>query len=225
MSKYHINDEVLSKYIRKTEIQMLNTLPKEEDLSHKFSKQFEKKMKKLIRQEKRTPLMRSFVGYGKRAAAILLVIISITLLTTMSVEAYRVRFFQIITEIFEEYTSIRFESEEGVSDRSLIEVNPEYIPEGFSILEKDLDDYGNRIIYRNTNDEEIIYDQMLISNGQIIFDTEGVEVETMELGDQKITYFTNKGVSQIYWNDDLYMYTFHSTIDMEELIEMAKSIL
>ncbi|OLS02456.1 DUF4367 domain-containing protein [Tissierella creatinophila] len=204
---------------------MLDSFPKEEELSHKFSKAFEKKMNKLIKGEKRTPFMRSVIVYGKRAAAIVLIVLSITFVTTMSVEAYRVKFFEVITKVWEEFTSITFKSEEEVIDRKLVAINPEYIPEGFSILEETLSDYVNKIIYVNMIDEEIIYEQRLISDGEIIFDTEGIEIKTMDIENETISFFTNKGVSQIYWNDDLYMYRFSSTIDMEEIIKMTKSIL
>lgn len=225
MSKHIVDDDFLYKHMRKAEIKMLDSLPKEEDLSYKFSKDFERKMDKLIREEKRTPFMRYFVIYGKRSAAIFLIIASISFAATMSVEAYRARFFEVITKVWEEFTSIRFESEEEVIDKKLVAINPEYIPEGFSILEETLSDYVNKIIYVNMIDEEIIYEQRLISNGEIIFDTEGVEVKTMNIENQTINFFTNKGVSQIYWNDDLYRYRFSSTIDMEEIIKMTKSIL
>lgn len=225
MSKEIITDELLSKSIRQVEIKILDELPKEEDLSHEFSKKFEKKMKQLIRQEKRTPFMKSFLTYGKGVAATFFIIISISFVTTMSVEAYRVKFFEAITEVLEEFTSITFSGEKGIIDRKLIAVNSEYVPEGFSILEEDTDDYINRIIYVNKNDEEIIYKQMLISAGETLLDTEGIEAETMKIKNQTINFFTNKGVSQVYWNDDLYMYTLFSTIDIEEIIKMTKSIL
>lgn len=128
-------------------------------------------MNKLIKKDKRTPFMRNFVVCGKRSTAIFLIIVSVSLTTTMSVKAYRIRFFEVIIKVWEEFTSIRFESEEEEIDGRLVAINPEYIPEGFSILEKSLGDYRNRIIYEDINNEEIIYEQTLISDGEIIFDT------------------------------------------------------
>lgn len=225
MSKHVVDDDFLSEHMRKAEIKMLDSLPKEEELSHKFSKDFEKKMDKLIKEEKRTPLMRSFVVYGKRAAAIFLIIAAISFTTTMSVEAYRVRFFEVITEVWDEFTSIVFKSEEEINDEKLVAVNPEYIPEGFSIVEEELSDYINLIVYTNSNNIEIIYEQSLISDGEIILDTEGVEVKTTDIENHEISYFSNKGVNQVYWNDDNYTYAFISSIDIEELFKITKSIL
>ena len=225
MSKYIIDDDFLYEHIRKVEIKMLDDLPKEEDLSHKFSKNFKKKMNKLIKEEKQTPFTKSFISYSKRVAAILIIALSVSFLATMSVEAYRVKFFEVITKVWEEFTSVRFETQDGRVDRILEPVNPGYIPEGFTILEQETDDYWNRIIYSNENDEEISYDQMIISNSETLFDTEGVKVKTMKIKKQEINFFTNKGVSQIYWNDDSNVYMLISTIDQEELIKVAKSVL
>ena len=148
MSKYDINYELISENIKTLENKIINSLPKEEELSHDFSKKFQKKMNKLIRKEKRTPFMQSFISYGKRAAVVFLIVISISFVTTMSVEAYRVRFFQVITEVWEEFTSIIFKSEENTNDKILVPIIPEYVPEGFSILEEDVNDYVNIIIAR-----------------------------------------------------------------------------
>ena len=65
----------------------------------------------------------------------------------------------------------------------------------------------------------------MLSYGEIILDTENVETETMEIGNQKVTLFINKGVNQIYWDDSSYSYTLISSINKDEIIEMAKSIL
>lgn len=69
---------------------------KEEELSHKFSKQFERKKNKLIRQENRALFMRGFINYSKRAAVISLIFVSRVFVTTMSVEVYRVKFYEDI---------------------------------------------------------------------------------------------------------------------------------
>ena len=75
-------------------------------------------MNKLIRQEKRTPFMRSFINYSKRVAVIFLIFVTIAFATTMSVEAYRVKFFEIVTEVWEEFTSIIFKSKDHINDNN-----------------------------------------------------------------------------------------------------------
>lgn len=204
---------------------MLDSLLKEEELSHEFSKRFEIKMNRLIRQERRSPFMKSFINYGKKVAIIFLIFISIAFVTTMSVEAYRVKFFEVVTEVWEEFTSIIFKSKENIINDKLLPAVPKYIPKGFFILEENTNDHICSVLYVNTDDEEIFYEQRMLSHGEVLLDTENIEVKTMEIGNKTIVLFTNKGVNQIYWSDDSYTYTLISSIDIEEIIKMAKSIL
>ncbi len=47
----------------------------------------------------------------------------------------------------------------------------------------------------------------------------------MKIEDQNISCFSNKGVSQIYWNDNTYTYALISSIEIEELFKITKSII
>lgn len=225
MDKHIVDDDFLYKYMKSAENIIIESLPKEEDLSHRFSKRFERKMNKLIRQEKRTPFMRAFINYSKRVVVIILIFITIAFATTISVEAYRVKFFEIVTEVWEEFTSIIFRSKDYINNNQLIPAIPEYIPKGFSILEESISDHLYRVIYTSENNREILYEQRALSYGEIILDTENIEIETMEIGNQKVTLFINKGVNQIYWDDSYYSYTLIYSINKDEIIEMARSIL
>ena len=95
-----------------------------------------------------------------------------------------------------------FKNNKNINDKKLIPAVPEYTPKGFSILEENINDYVYSIIYVNENNEEIFYEQRIISQGEVLLDTENIEVETIEVDNQAIILFTNKGVNQIYWSDD-----------------------
>ncbi len=224
MDKYIINDDFLYKYMKGAENIILESLPKEEELSYKFSKRFKRKMNKLIRRENRTPFMKSFINHSKKVVVIFLIFVTIAFATTMSVEAYRVKFFEVVIEVWEEFTSMIFKNNKNINDKKLIPAVPEYTPKGFSILEENINDYVYSIIYVNENNEEIFYEQRIISQGEVLLDTENIEVETIEVDNQAIILFTNKGVNQIYWSDDSYSFTLISTINIEELITITKNI-
>lgn len=225
MSKYVIDDEFLYKHVKSAENIMLRNLPGEEELDYTFSRIFQNKMNKVIKQERRSLFMKTFLNNGKRVAVAFLIIISIAFATTMSVEAYRVKFFEIVTEVWEEFTSIIFESKDSINDDKLVPTISEYIPRGFYIAEEDTNDYMYSAIYIGPNNEEIFYEQRIISDGEILLDTENIDFETMKIGSQEIVLFTNKGVNQIYWSDNSHIYTIISSINMEEIVEMTKSIL
>ena len=225
MSKYVIDDDFLYKYVKSAENIMIDSLPKEEELSHKFSNRFQRKMNKLIQQQKRSPFMKSFVNLSKRVAIIFLVIISIIFTTTMSVEAYRTKFFEVIKEVWEEFTSIIFKNKENIDDVKFIPINPTFIPDDFKIVDHEINSYEQFTYWENDNGMEIMFEQAKIMANAIITDTEGIEVEEKFIGEQKIIYFTNKNVNQIYWYDDNYTYTIISEYDKNELLKMAESII
>ena len=149
INKYIIDDNFLYDHMESVENIILESLPKEDDLSHEFSKRFERKMNKLIRQERRASFIKVFINYSKKAAIIFLIFISIIFAATMSVEAYRVRIFEVVIEVWEEFISIIFKSKESIDDRKLIPVNPIYIPDDFKIIEEDTNNYEHFIYWEN----------------------------------------------------------------------------
>ena len=225
MNKYIIDDDFLYDHMESVENIILESLPEEDDLSHNFSKRFERRMNKLIRQERRSPFIKIFVNYSRKVAIIFLIVISITFTTIMSVEAYKVKFFEVVIEVWEEFTSIIFKSKENIDDGKLIPVNPTYIPHGFTIIEEDTNHYEHFIYWENDDGIEIMFEQAKITSNAIINDTEGIEIEKILVDEQEVTYFTNKNVHQIYWNDSTYIYTIISAYDKKDLIKMVESII
>lgn len=225
MNKYIIDDDFLYDHMKSAENIILENLPKEYELSHKFSKRFERRMNKLIRQERRSPFIKSFIIHGKRVAIIFLIFISIAFAITMSVEAYRVRFFEVVIEVWEKFTLIIFENKENIDDGKLIPVYPKYIPYGFKIIEQDINHYEHLIYWENDEGIEIMFEQAKITANSIITDTEGIDIEELLIGEQKIIYFTNKNVNQIYWNDSNCIYAIISEYDKNELLKMVESII
>ncbi|MGJ0848506.1 DUF4367 domain-containing protein [Tissierella praeacuta] len=225
MNKYVMDDDFLYKYVKSAENIMIDSLPKEEALFHNFSKGFQKKMNKLIRQERRSPFIKTFVNYSRKVAIIFLIFISIAFATTMSVEAYRVRFFEVVIEVWEEFTSIIFKEKQNIDDGKLIPVNSTYIPDSFKIIEHEINSYEQFIYWQNDEGIEIMFEQAKITANSIITDTEGIDIEELLIGEQKIIYFTNKNVNQIYWNDSNYIYAIISEYDKNELLKMVESII
>ena len=60
MNKYLVNDEFLYAHMKSAENIILEKLPKEDDLSHKYSKKFKRKMNRLLKEEKRSPSFNRF---------------------------------------------------------------------------------------------------------------------------------------------------------------------
>lgn len=161
-----IHDEFLYTHVPQAEKKMLENIPPEDELNHKFSRGFKRKIKALLKYERRTPSMRRFAHRMKIAASIFLVILSLTFGIIMSVEAYRIRFFKFITQVYEELTSIVIRSDENAGPDTLVLASPTYIPDGYSILEQTSSEYKYSIIYCNVDGAEIYYLQKLSSQSE-----------------------------------------------------------
>lgn len=225
MDKYLVDDEFLYKHMKYAEDKIIDKLPNEEDLSHNFSKKFKRKMNRLLKEEKRSPFFNKFVNYGRRVAIVCVIAISVIFATTMSIEAYRERFIEKIIEVLEDFTSITFDIDEDVIVEELVSIAPGYVPEGFSVYEEETYTGAYLVRYKNEEDVEINYEQSIAAGAQVLLDTEGVEVEYININNQSVMIYTNKGFNQLFWDDELYMYYIISSIDRNELIEMAESII
>lgn len=206
MSKAVIDDDFLYAHMSRAENLMLERIPTEAELAHTFSGRFNHKMKNLLKYEKRTPFVRSFVHYAKTAAAVFLIFLSISFTTTMSVEAYRVRFFEFVTTVWEELTSIIISSEDNADSDIQNPHAPTYIPNGYSISDQTKDKYEQTVLYTNTAGDEIYFYQKLTTQDDTIIDTESIMLETIEIDGQQIDVVVNKDTTQLYWRDTFSSY-------------------
>lgn len=220
-----IDDDFLYSHMKDAENLMMTAIPDEIELNHQFSKRFLRKMKNLLKYERRTPIMRSTVHHAKTAAAVFLIFLSIAFTTTMSVEAYRIRFFEFVTTVWEELTSIVIGSSENADHDTLMPIEPTYIPVGFAVSDQQSDQYENTTLYLNEDGFEIHYAQRLTTQSEFIFDTEGVESNQIFIDTQEVHIISNKGIVQLYWTDNFYVYSLISRIDDSELLKMAESII
>ncbi|MEG0021191.1 MAG: DUF4367 domain-containing protein [Oscillospiraceae bacterium] len=224
MSKI-IDDAFLYANMQGAEKEMLSDIPQESELSHAFSRRFQRKMKALMKYERRSPAMRVVFRQMKTAAAVFVVVLSLSFGTVMSVEAYRMRFFTFITTAWEELTSIVTGSEQNADHDKLTAIAPTYLPDGYAVSEQKVDRYENTIIYHNESGSEIYYSQDLITQGELIVDTEGVPLDEMMIENQKVLMLQKNGTVQFFWNDTFYAYTLIGKADVSELTKMAESVI
>lgn len=144
--KNKIFDEILIYASGQSALDIIKDLPREQDLKETIvpSLEFERKMKKLISNHKRKEKYKNSLYTLKRVAVILILFIILSTITIMSVEAFRIKFFNIITEWNEEYTRFSFQGESTNLDKNqsfeITQKNngliytPTYIPEGYELL-------------------------------------------------------------------------------------------
>lgn len=219
-----ITDDFLYQNMPKAENEILNLIPDEHEIEHKFSWKFKRKMKIIIKEQARTPETKALIMQIKKIAAIFIITISIVFSGIMSVEAYRIRFFNMIKEVWSELTSIVFWSNNSTNVYDLEPVSPLYIPNGYEILEQSENEYKNVIIYSDKDKNEIVYNQQAVTQSEHIFDSEDTETEVINMNNIQVNILTKNSVTQVYWTDEKSIF-FISGKDKNEIIKMVESII
>ena len=221
-----IDDAYLYKYVPMAEVCLMNRIPPEEELNHQFSRWFCRKMKAMIKYERRTPRERAVYRGLKVAFATLAVILLVAFGSVISVKAYRYRVIEFFVEVLEELTTYSVQEEKPTGDTANL-VEPSYVPAGYEVIERVKDNRGCSVKYRNENGDIILYRQESLNLLVYSWDTETGSVSEGYIGKQKIDVIEESDVWMIYWADETYAYSIAGTkpLEQKELLKMARSII
>lgn len=229
---YHdgkVTDELLYRYMPVADKMLCDSIPIGEE--HSFSKSFERRMHTLLRQERHGKIYRRITRAAKRAAVFLLVLLLAGLTLTMSVEAFRDKFFQIIRSYKEGgFWEMRFFFEDETEDDGAFLKTPGYIPEGYELV-----DYCHELpvwyeTYEAENGSFIMIDNQQIWDGDtMIIDSEYDMEENVVIHGHDATLLTRYGDGAYYalfWFEKNMFYQVYTTIDVprEEVIRIAESM-
>ncbi len=218
-----IDDAFLYTYIPESEKPIIDAIPDESQLDYVLSDRFERKMKKLIKYERRSKFSRVMLQMGKVAAIVLLIAALLNTVLVCSVQAYREQFFKIIKTVTEECTSF-FIKTDSETITELIPIDPQYIPEGFEIVEEFCDSMRHTILYSNSDGQDIYYSQTVITNSDFYFDTENAQVETLHIAGKDVYSVIKGNTTQLYWQNQGYTFLVVGSADYQELILVAESL-
>lgn len=205
------------------------------DEKHEFSPQFNKRMKKLLKEHRKpNGFVFKLINFSKRTAAVILLILSVTLVSLLTVKALRAEIVKIFRTFYEKYIDISFTDENG----DLLEVNetitevylPSYIPEGF--VEYEVVTYTLMVSadYINDSGEVISYYQGVAGGTGISLDGEDYTASEVFINGtegQMYEYIKDNGRIKsctILWNDSKYYYMVIGGIDTDELLKIAYSL-
>lgn len=225
-----ITDEMLFEHAAEARDIWLSTLPADEDIPEiQTSKAFEKKMQKLIKEQRRTPKTNKILRYMKQTVAAVLVVVVISFGGLMTVEAYREKVIEIVVHVFHELTDYRFYSEKsGVDEIVLPEISFEYVPDGMREVEDRITGNNRRyILYERKNGDFFELTQRPItadgSHGKIL-DTEDSAYETTNINGNEAFSNVKNGNSIIFWSYNNVIYDLYGNLDLTELKEIAEKI-
>ncbi len=182
------------------------------------------------KQRKKLDLKRKFrYRYqllSKRVAIFIAIALVGIFVTTMSVEAFRIKLFNIVTEVTDKYTKVSIvETENGLE--SQIDWDsyyaPEYIPEGYNYSNSENFGEIKIIFYSDTTGKEIQFSQTPV-NPEYQIDTEDAVATDVIINAENGILVEKEGLLTLIWTTD--EKTFHIIGEMEsdEIIKMAESL-
>ena len=169
---------------------------------------------------------------GKRVAVILLAL-TVLFGLSMTVDAIREPFVKLITKVLEKFTEVYVDpkTSQNMKDSMEEKYYPSYIPDGYVMTENNvyLDISIDAFYEKEDGGYEkgyISYHQDLLRSSGFLFDTEGVELIGLEIDGKLAKSYTNKGVVNLFWTDDDYMFRLSATggLTLEDLVDIAKSL-
>lgn len=224
MEHVKVTDELLYKYMPVVDAEIIRELERQIDTDYKFSRKFKRKMRHLIREEA-YPWLGNVEKMVKKVAVFFVGVISSVLIFTMSVEACREKFFEIVKTFFEDSVLYSYFLSEEIEIFQNSE--PSYIPEGYSEVNRIENDIGLIIIFENNGGEQIIWEQKLIGNGSnIVLDTEYDTQEIREInGSSAVVYLYSDGYAMAYYEHEGYVYLITAdNLDSENLFKLIGSM-
>lgn len=225
MSEKMLQEDMLVQYMKQAEAVWMSRIPPEAKLHHRFSGRFLKKMRALLRYERQSVRTRKLTADLRRIAAVILLALGVGCVLTLSVDAYRAKFFEIVMEVFPELTSIRTAPKDPSVEREFEPVEPGYVPEGYEVEERTLTWGSLTITYENISGVEIYYRQSKLASGEVILDTEEADITNIEIKGINLTVIAKGGCYMFYWFDDWNQYLLIGEVDRNELLKMAESII
>ncbi len=221
-------DRLLYEHMPRAEEKWIAALEKRaQEEEYTPSEQFREKAGYLTDKANRMEKRNRMVKLLKHAAAIFLIMVSVSFAACMSAEATREEFIEFIRKLHADWTEYKYDlKEETAAEFVLIE--PGYLPEGYR--EYDREDMGDivHIYYQNEKqgiDTEIIYEESTAEGLTVGLDTEGAIIKTKDIGGENVEYFENKDMSYVYWTDADTYYNIMGYTDVNELLKMADSII
>lgn len=206
-----------------------------QDLDVLLTPEFNRKMKKLFSKynilEKVKTIRIKTIKYLPKAAIFLMVLLGSITIVVANVQALRVKALNIITNIEEQYTSIKIkEVNNGQAKKPMEQLPPEwegyflnYIPHGFKIINFEENNMFKIIYYENDQGQTVRFIQYLSSDTDLRIDTENATVQHIFIDSREALVVEKDGIISITWTRDFLFY-LTGEADKNELINMANSI-
>ena len=189
--------------------------------------EYEKKHDRKIKGDK---IRKKSLQISKRVAMILLVIIVASAVVTMSVEACRIRFFNMITETHKQFSSVKFKEDDNVEYIDELPVEwedfyyPMILPQGYELKRAFDANRTKYIVFINSEMEELYFVQGLITS-DFQLDSENGYVMEVEVNGMEGLIIEKEGRNIINWHDNNHSYYIQGNVEKSMIMKIAESVI
>ena len=194
-----------------------------ESLDRWFNDFITMKERELKTRQRRKAMIRG----SKRLAAACLILAVFGLTLTMSVEAFRIRFFNMIVEVGDTFTAIISRELSGDIYEDLIPDGvyyPTYVPDGYELIKVDDERTLLNMLFENEASKQLIFSQTRLPTNSHI-DTETAQVWEIEIDGFPGILSVKPEKSIILWRNELWEFTMSGPVDKSEILRMAESLV
>ncbi len=202
-------------------------IPEEMRKPHHFSRSFERRMQKLIRQagiqvkHRRLPL--------RQLIAIIIAAVMVLSAAAMSVSAVRDVIIGFITEVYETFTGVRAEPSEDAPEtlEEIYEVT--WLPEGYELISEYNNGQYRQLRYEKEN-ARIIFYQTTEDSYTSNYDTEEADIVSVMVGETYGFEIEYNDECVIVWQEDgfvfsvNFIYSQEGKINQNEMKNVANSV-
>jgi hypothetical protein len=222
-----ITDELLYAHAAAGQALWLSTLPDPAELDPFVpSRWFQRKMKKLLRQCRRTPRVNAAIRYTKRVALAALVSAVVIFSSLITVASFRAKVVEVITEVFDTLTSYIFRPGEAES-APLSEVEFGWLPDNLQDVFTDETDEFRHLRFEFSDGKFISYSQLCLSDNTKtigIEDSEYANFSTIELNGQIAKVTEKDGEYTLIWTSENNVLTLYTNFSYDILLDIAINI-
>jgi len=211
----NIDDEILS---NKEEIDSIS-------IPDSMDEWFESFHKNRRRKEKRKKLLKQMKKISLKVAVFTGILFAVMTVVTMTVEAFRVRVFNLILTDNNTYTEFDFSEDDSNQNIPDIDLDSfyylSYLPSRYFL--KDYSIFGSVITIEYTDGTDIISFDQAEKGTSYQIDTEDSEITEVILGDSTGKLIIKNERAILVWTDDYNIFVLIGNVSAQEMIQMAES--
>lgn len=189
----------------------------------------DRKIKRMIRKERRKIEYGAWYQIAKRVAMVFLVVCTVAFASAISVSAVREALWSAIVQFYEEYISVGYAADTEPPAYIEVKKEPSAIPDDWT-REILLDSQSMYYIQYTFDDGEAVsFRQKTLDGSETWIDNENstIEIITIQGYEGNLITLPDKGLAYLVWSDGCYSYTIeydNAKIDRDLVIAIAESL-